>query len=212
VSEGGELDATELQRLIRQSVGGDAEAAQALIERFYPRTQQIVHRQLEQDFRRRHRWILPLFSTRDVVHDVFAEVVAGLDESADFPSEAAFVAYLTTMVRNRLLDAVRYHEAGKRDARRHVPDPSQLLEHAGQAGEEAPALAAQLAEQAAVLDEVLGEFNERHKALLTLRIVDNETYPVIAEKLGYASAETARQSFLDAQAKLLVKLRARGLR
>ena len=34
----------------------------------------------------------------------------------------------------------------------------------------------------------------------------------IAESLGYASAETARQAFVDAQARLLVRLRAKGVR
>ena len=42
--------------------------------------------------------------------------------------------------------------------------------------------------------------------------VDEVTYPEIAKMLGFASAETARQAFVEAQARLLVKLRARGLR
>ena len=57
-----------------------------------------------------------------------------------------------------------------------------------------------------------GELSERHRALVTMRIVDEETFPAIAEQLGYASAETVRQAFVEAQARLLVKLRARGVR
>lgn len=202
----------ELRALIAGAARGDQDAAAALVTRTYPRVKAIVHRELERDFRRQHRWIMPLFSTRDIVHDVFAGVVAGLDESLDFPDEDAFIAYLSTIVRNRLLDAVRHHEAGKRDARRKVDGAGTFLESGAAAhGVPAPDLAADLAEQAELLRTVLDEFTERHRALLMMRISDAETFPVIAEKLGYASAETARQAFLDAQAKLLVKLRARGL-
>ncbi|MCA8942508.1 MAG: sigma-70 family RNA polymerase sigma factor [Planctomycetes bacterium] len=205
------MDDDEVLKLIRSSVAGDTGAQSALVARLYPKVQTIVHRELEKDFRQRHKWILPLFSTRDIVHDVFAGVVAGLDESADFPNEAAFVGYLSTMVRNRLLDAVRHNEAGKRDVRRRSDASGTMIDRMARTQSSTPELAAHLAEQAEVLREVLDEFPDRHRALVTMRMMDGETFPVIAEKLGYASAETARQSFLDAQAKLLVKLRARGL-
>ncbi len=200
-----------LDDLIHGAACGDEDAQAALVTRYYPKVQSIVHRQLEQDFRKSHRWIMPLFSTRDIVHDVFASVVAGLDESADFPNEDAFVGYLITMVRNRLLDAVRHHEAGKRDARRKVDGANTAIADMARTQSSAPELAADLAEQADLLRGVLDEFNERHRALLTMRMMEGETFPAIATKLGYASAETARQSFLDVQAKLLVKLRTRGL-
>lgn len=200
------------QALLARSVAGDADARDEIVRRFHPRVRELVHRGLQEDFRKRHRWMLALFSTRDVVQEVFADVVASLG-SGEFPDEGAFIAFLTTMVRNRLLDAVRFHEAKKRDARREVRDD----EVAGVAeqpdrGLLTPALAAQLAEQAAILQEVLDGFEPRKKALLTLRLVDEVTYPEIAKMLGFASAETARQAFVEAQARLLVKLRARGLR
>lgn len=198
--------------LARRCVDGDAAARAELVQRFYPRVQTAVHRQLQGDFRQRHRWILPLFSTRDVVQDVFAQVVDGLD-GCDFPDEDAFLGYLSTMVRNRLLDAVRFHEAKKRDARRDARDTdAEVTVDRPDERQVVPALAAQLAEQAAVLRAVLEELPERQRALVTMRIVDEETFPTIASRLGYASAETARQAFVEAQARLLVKLRARGVR
>lgn len=198
--------------LVQRCVAGEGDARDELVRRFYPRVQATVHRQLETDFRRRHRWILPLFSTRDVVQDVFASVVDGLAD-CEFENEAAFIGYLCTMVRNRLLDAVRFHEAAKRDARRdaRTGDEEATFE-SPDANAEAPILAAQLAEQATLLREVLDELPERQRVLLTMRIVDEETFPAIAKALGFASAETARQAFVDAQARLLVKLRVRGVR
>lgn len=182
------------------------------MQRYYPRVRELVRRELQHDFRKRHRWILPLFSTRDVVHGVFVEVIRSGMEGCSFENESAFVRYLGTIVRHRLLDAVRFHEAGKRDARRRVDSPEEGIECLARGTEDTPALAAELAEQAALVREVLQSFPERHRALLEMRLVDEETYTTIAERLGYASAETARQAFLEAKAKLLVRLRARGVR
>jgi hypothetical protein len=47
--------------------------------RCYPKVRAIVHNQLEHDFRKHHRWILPLFSTGDIVQEVFVGVVNGID-------------------------------------------------------------------------------------------------------------------------------------
>ncbi len=193
-------------------MAGDANARDAVVRRFEPRVRDLVHRELHDDFRKRHRWMLALFSTRDVVQDVLVAVVSAL-ETGDFPSEDAFTAYLATMVKNRLLDAVRHHEADKRDARRLVRDAEgEVAAAQPDARAKPPAFAAQLAEQAALLHEILDAFEPRRRTLLTMRLVDETTYPEIAHQLGYASAETARQAFVEAQALLLVKLRARGVR
>ena len=93
---------------LEAAAGGDAAARNQLIERYADRVRSRVHAELEQDFRRNHRWILPLFSTRDVVQDVFVAVIrslsAGERDQLDFPSEHAFIAWLSTVCRNRLLD------------------------------------------------------------------------------------------------------------
>ena len=200
------------RQLVERAAGGDADARNELVHTFYPRVHATVHRQLETDFRKQHRWMLPLFSTRDVAQDVFVGVIDRLG-GAEFPDEEAFVAYLCTMVRNRLLDAVRFHEANKRDARREVAvEPDRGAPAMADTRAEVPEIAAMLAEQAEILNAVLGSFTERQRACLTMRMSDGESFPAIAEALGFASAETARQAFLDYQAKLLVRLRARGLR
>ncbi len=199
------------REIIDRAVGGDAGAQAELVAEFYPRVRSIVHQQLEQDFRRRHRWILPLFSTRDIVQEVFTDIIAKLD-TAEFDDDAAFVSYLSTMVRNRLLNAVRYHQADKRDHRRRSEQAESDLGGACESGaEQSPVLAADLAEQALALQAVMETMPQRHRTLIELRVVDDEAFGVIATKLGYASAETARQAFWDAKARLLVKLRAQGV-
>lgn len=206
----GDGDGGAIQRLVDRVAAGDRQARDELAERVYGRVRDVVHRELERDFRKHHRWILPLFSTRDVVQDVLLEALGELG-GCEFADERALLAYLSTVVRHRLLDAVRYHEAERRDARRQVDPATGVLEH-GPARETPPPLAAMLGEQVRVLQEVLGQFPERHRLLLQMRLSEEATYPEIAAKLGYASAETARQAFCEAQAKLLVRLRARGVK
>lgn len=202
-------EAPSWRELMQGSARGDAAARDALARSMYPRVRERVHRELQGDFRKSNPWMMALFSTGDVVQDVFLAVLGSLGET-EFADEDAFIGYLATLVQNRLVDAVRHHRAQRRDAQRvadrasdtTVVDPRQVN----------PALAAQLAEQAALLREVLQTFDDRRRALLLMRLVDGAPYAEIATKLGYASDETARQAFVDAQARLLVKARGRGLR
>jgi DNA-directed RNA polymerase specialized sigma24 family protein len=73
-----------------------------------------------------------------------------------------------------------------------------------------PTLAASLGERAGMVRQALAELPERQRRLLELRLLEDCTFPVIREALGYASDETARQACHEAQARLLVKLRVRG--
>ncbi|MBK8101445.1 MAG: sigma-70 family RNA polymerase sigma factor [Planctomycetes bacterium] len=200
-------DWPELQAAIVAAAKGDVVAQDRIVALCQQQVRALVHRELELDFRKRHRWILPLFSTQDVVHEVLLAVVRDLREAA-FAAAPAFHAFLATLVRHRLIDAVRFHEADRRDARRQQGDDG-VVDAAGQR-EATPTLAASLAERAGLVQQALAELPERHRRLLELRLLDGATFPAIAEALGYASAESARQSCLDAQARLLVKLRARG--
>jgi RNA polymerase sigma-70 factor (ECF subfamily) len=201
----------DLLQRIEAAAAGDPQAQHDVVVACQEVVRTRVHRELEQDFRKHHRWMLPLFSTQDVVHEVLGAVVRDLRDTS-FPSAAAFHAFLATMVRHRLLDAVRFHEAGRRDARRQVAEPTAgLAAVAADRSDPTPTLAASLAERAALVRDALGELPERHRRLVELRLLEDASFPQIAAALGYASDETARQAFWEAQAKLLVKLRVRGL-
>ena len=69
----------DFRSTVDRTVGGDLEARDALVRQFYPRVRELVHRELQRGFRQRHRWILPLFSTGDIVHEVFQQVLAELE-------------------------------------------------------------------------------------------------------------------------------------
>lgn len=203
-------DWQELQAAIVAAAGGDAGAQERLVELCYDEVKRVVHRDLQADFRQRHRWMLPLFSTHDVVHEVLLAVVRDLADT-QFDTAGKFFAYLGTLVRHRLLDAVRFHEAARRDGRKQVEAGTSNLA-AGNAGRDpTPTFAASLGERAGLVRDALAELPERQRRVLELRLVDEATFPEIRDALGYASDETARQAFHDAQARLLVKLRVRGL-
>ncbi len=199
----------DLLALIPAARAGEREAQDALVLRVHDRVRAIVHRELEGRFRAQHRWILPLFSTSDVVQDVLTDAIRNLEDT-DFPAEGAFVRYLATIVRNNLLSAVRFHESKRRDLRRRVDAPRAAEPTAPTL--DGPPLAAALSEQASAVRAVLDGFPPRHRALLELRLMENKTFPEIAGELGYASAETARQALCEAQAKLVLRLRAAGIR
>lgn len=199
----------DLERLQELASAGDRDAQAELIRQFYPRVQQMVHRELERDFRRQHRWLLPLFSTGDIVQEVFAGVIQSLD-TFRAEDDDSFVKYLSTLVKHRLVDAIRHHEAGRRDARRHVA-PTTSIESGGPVDDPTPSLAASISEQLRAFREVLDGFPERERALLELRLVEKEQYSDIADKLAFPSDDAARKAFNQAQARLVVKLRAKGI-
>ncbi|MCA8943672.1 MAG: sigma-70 family RNA polymerase sigma factor [Planctomycetes bacterium] len=198
----------DLDRLQELACSGDRDAQAELIRRFYPRVQRMVHRELERDFRRQHRWLLPLFSTGDIVQEVFTGVIQSLD-TFRAEDDDAFVKYLSTLVKHRLVDAVRHHEAGRRDARRQVAPPTSVGPGAGD--DPTPSLAASISEQLRAFREVLDAFPERERRLLELRLVEKEPFADLADKLAFPSSDAARKAFNQAQARLVVKLRSRGI-
>ena len=200
-----------LRQVIQLAAKGDASAREQLVAECYSHVRKIVHRDLEQDFRRRHRWIAPLFSTHDVVHDVLAAVVNDLEDTK-FEAAEKFYAYLGTLVRHRLLDAVRFHEAGRRDQRRNVANRTEGVGvNQSDGRENTPTMAAALGEQARLVRGALEDMPERQRRLLEMRLMEGATFSELRSALGYSSDETARQAFHAAQARLLVKLRSLGL-
>ena len=205
------IDWPTLSAAIVAAAEGDSAAQNRVVDDCYEHVKRLVHRDLEQDFRKRHKWIMPLFSTHDVVHEVLAAVVKDLQDTS-FAGPEKFFAYLGTLVRHRLLDAVRFHEAARRDSRKQLAEPTAGLAAVAADGREAtPTMAASLGERASLVRAALQELPERQRRMLELRLLEDATFPQIREALGYASDETARQACQDAQARLLVKLRVRGL-
>lgn len=179
---------------------GDNDRLNELVERHYADVQRRVHRLLARDIRRGRPWLGALMSTGDIVHEVFLGVVRD-HEAFRGASEQAFVAYLARLVRNRLIDMVRHHEAGRRDQRRTESASNEALD-----AELSPGSKLSRREDVDVLNGILAKMPERDRALLRGRLEDGESFVTLARSLGYASPDSARKAFAAVQAKVLAKL------
>lgn len=191
------------QDALSAAQAGDQEAINDLFTWFYPRVRQIVHKSLATDLRDGRGWLSARFSTGDVVQEVFWSVLGNL-KSFGGDTEGAFIGYLSMVVRNRIIDAVRYHQAGMRDGRLAAPEP-----HEGQHSSTAatPLDAALLSEDAERYQAALRELSERTQLLLRARFEDSATFEELAEQLGYSHEASARRAFYSAMAKLTVSLK-----
>jgi RNA polymerase sigma factor (sigma-70 family) len=182
---------------------GEADALQTLTERFYPTVQRMVHRRLELDLRVSRPWLAARFSTGDVVHDVFLGVLRDLNAFGG-ENEGAFAGYLAMVVRNRIVDAVRFHEAERRDGRR--PGISvDMLDPEGTNLD--PASEAVSAEEAERLKRALMRFEPREQLLLRARLENLATFSELAEQLGFSTESGARRAYYAAQARLALALK-----
>ncbi len=110
------------------------------------------------------------------------------------------------VVRNRLVDAVRFHEAAQRDGRRtshHETDDVPASGPRPCCGD------SPVADEEEVFRELLGEFEEREQLLIRARLEQSASYQDLADQLGYSSRCAAQRAFYSAQTKLLMRLRRR---
>lgn len=194
---------TPFATLLENARRADPEALDALVRRFYPEVQRLVHLRLARDMRHHRPWIAARFSTGDVVQSVFEGVIRDLGAFAG-KTEEAFVGYLAAVVRNRIVDAVRFHEAAQRDGRR-ASSITQRLEL--KSGELDPAEALVSEEAMGELLLALAEFEPRVQHLLRARLEGLASFRELADQLGYGSESAARRACFAAQAKLAVRLR-----
>lgn len=190
------------QALLTAARAGDADALDGVFERFYPRVQRMVHVRLARDLRTTRPWLAARFSTGDVVQEVFRSVLGDLRAFAG-DNEGAFAGYLAMVVRNRIVDAVRFHEAGPRDGRRSLADAEDV---GAQPDADDPARAAAHVEELERFHAALATFPERERLLLRARLEGTGNFTELAEQLGYGSESTARRAFHAAQARLAVLL------
>jgi RNA polymerase sigma factor (sigma-70 family) len=177
-----------------------------LVTRFYPMVRGLVHRSLATDLRRKKPWLSAMFSTGDIVQEVFQSVVRDMgDFSSD--NEGAFVNYLVTLVQNRLTDAVRFHEAMRRNPRRNRNGMEQVNQQASDT--RGPVERAAAEEQLRRYTRAFADLTLAERTLLRRRLHTEDTFAELATSLGYPSEESARKAFYAAQARLLLAFQTR---
>ncbi|MCR9246433.1 MAG: sigma-70 family RNA polymerase sigma factor [bacterium] len=202
----------DLVTLLDRARSGDAdartEARERLIALYYDRVAAMVHGQLQSRLRPQQHALLRQLSTGDFVQEVFVEVLRGL-ERWDGESEAAFTALLATLVEHRIVDQIRRSQAARRDVRQQADRGPVTL--GATAGERGPGTLASNQEAVGIYREVLATFPERERALLAMRLEDQLEFATLAERLAYPSPDAARKAFHSAEARLLLRLRQRGI-
>lgn len=183
----------------------DRAAQHELCARFYPRVQRQVHRALSRDIRTGRPWLNARFSTADIVQDTFQGVIRDLD-GFEGDSEAAFSAYLTMVVRNRILDAVRFHQADRRDGRL---GRAELRDDIGSSDAADPGEVAAQGDTERAYLEALATLPEREQLLVRARFEGAATFEELAGALGYSSVTTARRAFARARSRIALILEDR---
>ena len=197
---------TTFQKTLQAARAGDRQALEDLCEQFYPTVRSMVHRSLACDLRIKRPWISSLFSTGDVVHEVFQGVLRDLDK-VEGQDEEAFAGFLARLVRNRLIDAIRFHEAARRDRRLAAVSLDKVDPASSTRG---PSARVAMEEEFSIYLAALEEFSQRERLLLRERMEREESFVLLAELLAYPSPDAARKAFYTLQARLLMKLRKHG--
>ncbi|MBK8975646.1 MAG: sigma-70 family RNA polymerase sigma factor [Planctomycetes bacterium] len=201
---------SDFHDLLQRARSGDAESLDGLVRRHYPAVQRLVHRWLAADVRVSRRWSTAMFSTGDVVHDVFVSVLHDLGE-VRAANEQTFAALLASLVRNRIMDAVRRHEAACRDSRRAVH--ASEADACSQRPDDDPAFCAEQRDAVDAYRAGLANLRHREQELLRRRLELELPFQQLATELGYPSEDAARKAFGSARARLLSRLaRSLGMR
>jgi RNA polymerase sigma factor (sigma-70 family) len=200
---------TPFDELLRAAAEDDADARARLLSEIYPDVRDLVHRNLDRDFRRRHPWMLQMFSTGDIVQEVFLAVVKSRPETGA-EDERQLRAWLAGQVQNRIIDRVRFHLAQRRSARQEEPLASRADAVAGR--DQTPSLLATLDERARLVRQALAALDAQQRELWRLRVEEEREFAEIARQLGLDSDEAARSAFRRLQAKLALQLHRLGVR
>ena len=204
---------SEFPRLLNAGRRGNPAAQATLYRRYFAQVERIAHAQLRRAAGGRGTSLSARFSTADVVQDAFLALFDHLHAFAG-SSEGEFVNYLATLVRNRALQAVRFHQATRRDWRRQynslesfAPDLLAVLPDASLAMNDP----ARHSEIEALYRSALDSLPAHERQVLRARIEFGLGFTALAEQLGYPSRYAARRAFFAAQARLILRLKRAGV-
>ena len=202
-----DMNQPDFIQLVQAARLGDGTARDQLVRRYLSPVRKRVHAALNVELRSKRRWLVPLFSTGDIVQEV---LIAVLRDLSDFEGldERSFVSYLAALIRNRLTDTIRFYEALRRDARRGSPISSD--DDLAQPDPN-PAERAELAEAIEAFTKIVASFPAREALLLRERLERRTEFAELAEQLGYGTPDTARKAYYVAQARLITRMRAAGI-
>ena len=185
--------------LLRSAAAGDQAAWSELFARHRAVMRTLVQCQIPARLRSR-------METEDVLQSAFISAFQKL-ESFQYQGEDSLEAWLKEIIRNKLLDRVRYHYAACRNPERE-DEPRGKGERAEEVKDESPLPLAVLeaAERQTDMLLAIDKLTESDQTIIVLRHFDHLTFADIAEKLDIAET-TARRRCFDALERLFQIMR-----
>jgi len=172
-------------RLVVRARAGDADALNALFERFGPELRRFARGRLP-------RQVRGIVDTPDVVQETLLQTFTHLN-GFDDRGEGALRAYMRQILVNRIRDEIR------RAARRPVGEP---IEDAHADAGVSPLEAAIGREGVARYETALARLKDEDREVVIARVELGLSYPEIAASTGRASANAARMAVVRALVRL----------
>ncbi len=195
-----------LQLLRRFRADGDANALNALFERYYERVRRIARIRMGSRLQR-------LTESDDLVQNTFAVAFKKL-EDLQVSDHASLIQYLSAVLENQIRDAIDYF-----DARKRSPDDGRVLStDRSEEGDEPiepvspePGPPEQVAsrELGLLYDQCVQALDPLHREVILLREYAEASWSEIAARLDRPNERAAMQLYARAQIKLAARLRRR---
>jgi RNA polymerase sigma factor (sigma-70 family) len=163
--------------LLRRAQGGDLEARDRIIARYYPRLLRWASGRLPSSAR-------SLTDTTDLVHETVVKAIRNLPD-VELPAHGGLLPYLRTALRNLIRDQIR-------NARRHGQQA--LIEEALEDPQPSPL---ERTMGKAVLDRyelALARLRPEEQQAILLRVELDCNWGLIAKEIGKPSADAARMT------------------
>lgn len=165
------LPADDFATLFVRAKSGDSAAVAELFTRYAPHVRAVVRRRLSSKLR-------PRFDSVDCTQDVWLSFLKASVERFDFPTEQAFLGYLSKMAANKIWEEHRRRGARKNDQGRERPI----------VGDTDPPARQPTPSQVAAADErwdgLVGGLTPTHRRVLEM-LRDGYTHAEIGDRLGF---------------------------
>jgi RNA polymerase sigma-70 factor (ECF subfamily) len=191
--------------LIRSAQGGDDQALNRLLERYYERIRRVVRLRLGRKLRSR-------VDSGDILQETLLAALGSFDRF-EMKDEAAFLNWLAKIAERQVMAAAHHHGAQKRDMDRQAPlvrrQDGETIGIDVAATGMIPADALGEAEQQQMMEDCLHELAEDYRELIILRDYEGMGWSDIAEMTGRPSADAARMMHAKAMIELTVKVKGK---
>jgi RNA polymerase sigma factor (sigma-70 family) len=174
----------EFQRLLREIQEGSADAVQQFLDRYGRAVLQVIRRRLDRRMRSQ-------FDSIDFLQDVWASFFRSPPPPAAFAGPETLFRYLTTMARNKVVDAFRQSlVCRKYNVNRELPREDAVSDHLAQRETRQPAPSQEGGTKELWEEATKGRTKKQVKILTMLR--DGYTHAEIAQTLQLSERTVRR--------------------